>query len=134
MNLFLIIFAVALVAMFFNSVIGTYNLELILKSKGNRSDYVVIRKNHRRGYKLSDWEYYESDMTPIIDERLKRIIFNTFVNEDWYGDYVFYVDDVEYLGSINVTEEDMLEEEGIIKKIMSDEERELEHSEKSNKE
>lgn len=65
-------------------------------SLGRDESYLVKRKNDRNGNNIDDWVYYNESGEIIDNEILINLIHSSFVNEDWYGDYTFYVDDVSY--------------------------------------
>jgi len=65
-------------------------------SLGRDESYLAKRKNDRSGNNIDDWVYYNESGDIIDNEILINLIYSSFVNEDWYGDYTFYVDDVSY--------------------------------------
>ena len=62
--------------------------------------YVVKRKKNKTGYNPDDWNYYDEFGSTIKDNELIKLIHSTFVNEDWYGDHGFYVNDEIYYSNI----------------------------------
>ena len=64
------------------------------KLNGGRK-YTAIRKTGLSGNSIFDWDYYYNNEI-IKDKNLIKLLFKSFVDEDWYGDYSFYVDDKDY--------------------------------------
>lgn len=65
-------------------------------SLGRDESYLVKRKKDRNGNNVDDWVYYNESGDIIDDIFLINLIHSSFINEDWYGDYIFYVNDVSY--------------------------------------
>lgn len=71
-------------------------LVLTIKSRAKGNEYIVIKKSGRSGYNVSDWDYYDDEGKKITNNDLKNIIHQEFKNEDWFGDFPLYVNDVNY--------------------------------------
>ena len=69
---------------------GGKKLKLKVKSIGSKETFTAEKKGTSRGNTFLDWFYYDSDGKSIEDENLKKMIFEAFSDEDWYGDYEFY--------------------------------------------
>lgn len=69
---------------------GNHNLKLRVKSLQTKEVYTAEKKNSANGNSFLDWFYYDEKGNQIKDENLKKMIFEAFSNEDWYGDYEFY--------------------------------------------
>jgi hypothetical protein len=69
---------------------GDHNLRLRVKSTDTKETYTAEKKKDARGNSFLDWFYYDEEGENIEDENLKKMIFEAFSDEDWYGDYEFY--------------------------------------------
>lgn len=70
------------------------DLVIIVNSKYNTNNYyVVVRKSDKNGYNVNHWEYYDNKGNIIYNHGLINFIYDSFKDEDWYGDYTFYVND-----------------------------------------
>lgn len=65
-------------------------LKLRIKSRSGGEPFTVEKKVTSKGNSFLDWFYYDSDGKSIEDENLKKMIFEAFADEDWYGAYEFY--------------------------------------------
>ncbi len=73
---------------------------LLEKTDDVSKNYLAKRIIDKSGKDKSHWVYYNDFGDVIEDEELIDLIHSSFVNEDWYGDYIFYVNDVEYYQNI----------------------------------
>jgi hypothetical protein len=96
-----LVIVIALVILFTTS----GNPIVTVNSKNSNKVYLAKRKN-RNGKKVDDWTYYNDDGFIITDMSMKTLIFNSFINEDWYGDFKFYVNDDNF----NITTDDSKKE------------------------
>lgn len=69
---------------------GDHKLKLKVRSVSNDESFIVEKKNEANGNSFLDWFYYDENGNKIEDENLKKMIFEAFSDEDWYGDYEFY--------------------------------------------
>lgn len=69
---------------------GTYKLKLNVKNLNTKESFIVEKKTSSTGNNFLDWFYYDEKGIEIKDETLKKLIFEAFSEEDWYGDYEFY--------------------------------------------
>jgi hypothetical protein len=69
---------------------GGKKLRLKVKSASGGKPFTAEKKGTSKGNYFLDWFYYDSDGKSIEDENLKKIIFEAFSDEDWYGAYEFY--------------------------------------------
>ena len=70
-----------------------------MNTKGISRLYMAKKNRNTNGYDIEDWKFYDDNGDSITDNKLKTIIFGSFVNEDWYGDLTFFANDVTYLES-----------------------------------
>lgn len=123
--IFIFLFGVVLsvvVAVLFNI---DEELIITVKSKygialGSNSDitktYVAKRISKTTGNKPSDWNYYNEAGEIITDVILIELIHKSFVNEDWYGEYDFYVNDEGYYSELT-TVDDVQKEQHVMDSI-----------------
>lgn len=69
---------------------GKNKLILKIKSITSGETFTVEKKKKSNGNSFIDWFYFDEDGKSIKDENLKKMIFEAFCEEDWYGDYEFY--------------------------------------------
>lgn len=69
---------------------GNHKLRIKVKSIEDEETYIAEKKKDVRGNNFLDWFYYDEDGESIKDENLKKMIFEAFSDEDWYGAYEFY--------------------------------------------
>jgi len=69
---------------------GGKKLRLKIKSIKGGEPFTVEKKGSSKGNNFLDWFYYDADGKSIEDENLKKMIFEAFSDEDWYGAYEFY--------------------------------------------
>lgn len=106
MILIFLLGALFAILMLFNNI----NNDLIIKIKSKHTIshsedkyYIAKRKSDKKGYFINDWLYYKNTGELIKNRELKKLLYNSFKNEDWYGDYQFYVDDEsEYIKTISL--------------------------------
>jgi len=66
--------------------------KLRIKIKSSSGGYFIAEKKDKsRGKNFLDWFYYDCNGKAIEDEKLKMMLFEAFSEEDWYGDYEFYI-------------------------------------------
>jgi len=119
------VFGILLGAIVFILISMNNELVITINSKygislGSNSDitkaYVAKRKKDKSGYKINHWNYYNDSGDKITDKALIRIIYNSFSHEDWYGEYVFYVNDKDFYQD-TTSIEDVTKEDEIINSI-----------------
>lgn len=91
-------------------------ITVVIKSKGGDRTYLAKRIMGTKGKDVYDWTYYDEDGDTIEDETVLVSLFESFSEEDWYGDYEYYVDDSSYHVDETLVE-DIKEEEKIIESI-----------------
>ena len=69
---------------------GGKKLKLKIKSVKDGESFTVEKKESAKGNVFLDWFYYDANGKSIEDENLKKMIFEAFSDEDWYGAYEFY--------------------------------------------
>lgn len=62
--------------------------------------YVAKRIKGKTGNEANHWVYYNDGGDIITDEALTKLIHKVFVDEDWYGEYNFYVNDEGYYSEL----------------------------------
>jgi len=97
MNIGIILLGAVFMFLLFRLFSNVRPLSITIKSRGENYSYLAMKKTRRRGYHFNDWNYYDFRGEEVMDERLKKIIHASFENEDWYGDFTFYAEDVDYL-------------------------------------
>jgi len=90
----------------------------ITSKDGNRT-YLAKRTKGMKGNDVYDWTYYDEDGDMIEDETIVVSLFESFSEEDWYGDYEYCIDDSPYF--VDTTPiENMEREEEIMGKVTED--------------
>lgn len=85
-------------------------------TNGAPKTYVAKKKKNRNGYSHSDWDYYDDLGNLIEDLILIELLYGVFEDEDWYGDYDFYVEDEGYYNEV-LAVEDVQNEENIMNSV-----------------
>lgn len=86
--IFIILFTLFVVVLLIG---GNHNLMIKVKSISSGEIYSAVKKPRTNGNNFIDWFYFDSNGNKIENEKLKLLIFEAFGNEDWYGDYEFYM-------------------------------------------
>lgn len=86
--IFIGLFTLFLIVLFIG---GNSRLKVKIKSISSGEIYFAEKKSKTRGNNFLDWFYFDSKGNKIENEKLKQLIFEAFGNEDWYGDYEFYI-------------------------------------------
>lgn len=86
--IFIILFTLFITILFIG---GNKRLRVKVKSISNGEIYIAEKKSKTSGNNFLDWFYFDSKGNEIENEKLKLLIFEAFGNEDWYGDYEFYI-------------------------------------------
>jgi uncharacterized membrane protein YgcG len=95
-------------------------LTVRVKSKSRNTNYKAVRKPGMTGRLANHWDYYDEDDTLIEDLILIDLLFDAFAEEDWYGDYDYYVEDGKnYSAEEDVTLSEVQNEETVVEEATS---------------
>jgi hypothetical protein len=80
--------------------------DILVKIKAKSGKIYTAKKNKKsKNHNFLDWWYYDENGKDIEDEELKKLIYEAFYDEDWYGDYEFTINDIHFLDNIPTPQE-----------------------------
>ena len=96
-------FIVFLVLFFgFMMVLVSGNKDILVKIKSLKNGKIYTAKKDKKSKTQTflDWFYFDEDGNEIENNDLKKLIFEAFYDEDWYGEYDFIVNDSSFIYDI----------------------------------